>query len=199
MSIRFMVSIACMARCALAGSGSVISASRRLGTICQDSPNLSFTQPHCSASGTAESAAVRPVGLCLILAVELERDRLVEGEVRAAVQTDELPSSERELDREHVALLAAREIGGRAVHGVDVRVGQQRGVEIRGFLGRAVEPEAGCDLVGHRLSPFGVFYSLPRRRNVNVFFSVEDETASVPPCARAISDALSRPTPAESR
>jgi len=58
MSIRFMVSIACMARCALAVSGSVISASRRLGTICQDSPNLSFTQPHCSASGTAESAAV---------------------------------------------------------------------------------------------------------------------------------------------
>jgi hypothetical protein len=58
MSIRFIVIIACMARPALAVSGSVISASRRLGTICQDRPNLSFTHPHCSASGTAESAVV---------------------------------------------------------------------------------------------------------------------------------------------
>src|SRR5262249_3873830 len=57
-SIRFMVSIARMARSALAVSRSVIKASRRVGTICQDRPNLSFTQPHCSASGTAESAAV---------------------------------------------------------------------------------------------------------------------------------------------
>src|SRR5262249_35276870 len=59
MSSRFMLSIACMARCALPASGSVIRASSCLGTICQDSPNRSFTQPHCSASGTAESASVR--------------------------------------------------------------------------------------------------------------------------------------------
>ena len=67
----------------------------------------------------------QPVDLVLILAIDLKRERLVEGEVRPTVQTDELPSSERELDRQHVALLAARIIGWRAVDGIHMRVGQQ--------------------------------------------------------------------------
>ncbi len=40
---------------ASAFSGSRISSSNILGTTCQVTPNLSVHQPHCSASGTAES------------------------------------------------------------------------------------------------------------------------------------------------
>ena len=46
MSIFFIVIIACIARPAFPGSGEVKSFPRISGTICHDSPNLSFSQPH---------------------------------------------------------------------------------------------------------------------------------------------------------
>src|SRR5262249_42175757 len=71
----------------------------------------------------------------------------VESEVRPAVQTDELSTGERELDGEHVALLATRKVGGCTVDGIDPRIGQERDVEARCLLRLPVEPEAGGDLV----------------------------------------------------
>ena len=54
-----------------------------------------------------------------------------------------------EVDRQHVALLAAGIIAGGAVDAVDVAVGEGRLVEVGGFLGLPVEPQAGGELAGH--------------------------------------------------
>src|SRR5438128_2013856 len=48
MSIFFICIIAAMTRCDLAGSLSWMSSISALGTICQDSPYLSLSQPHCT-------------------------------------------------------------------------------------------------------------------------------------------------------
>jgi hypothetical protein len=65
----------------------------------------------------------QPDDLGLVLASDLERDRLVELEVRAAVEAGELPSGERELDDQHVARLAARGVRRRAVDAVRADAG----------------------------------------------------------------------------
>ena len=57
MSIFFIWSIACMARCALSGSGSLSSSVRRVGMICHDRPYRSFSQPHGPSSPPFVSAA----------------------------------------------------------------------------------------------------------------------------------------------
>ncbi len=54
-SMRFICIIASKARFARRGSSPSTLMSWR-GTICQETPNRSFTQPHCSAAGTADSA-----------------------------------------------------------------------------------------------------------------------------------------------
>src|SRR5262249_38380385 len=81
----------------------------------------------------------------------------------------EFPAGQRELDRQHVTLLAAWKVGGRTVDAVDARVGQQRDVEGSGLFGRAVEPQAGRYLVGHWMVSFRTRSSLsaarrPRRK-----------------------------------
>ena len=43
MSSFFIFNIACIARCDFAGSEWVMSSGRMLGTICHDTPNLSFS------------------------------------------------------------------------------------------------------------------------------------------------------------
>src|SRR5262249_1571998 len=91
--------------------------------------------------------------------------RLVEGEMRPTIQADELPPGDRELDRQHVPLLAARVVGGRAVYGIDMRVGEQRGIESGGFLGLPVEPQAGDYFVGHWPSPPSLPPAVPARRD----------------------------------
>ncbi len=47
-SILTICSIACMTRPDFAASLSCSSLPKMVGTICQESPNLSFSQPHCS-------------------------------------------------------------------------------------------------------------------------------------------------------
>src|SRR5215208_6815187 len=105
------------------------------------------------------------VDLFLALAADLERDRLVEREVRAAVERDELLPVELELDCHHGALWAWP---GRAVTGNagDLRVRDHRGVELRGVFAFGVEPQARSDLLhGFVLSPdVGLCVSGGRRR-----------------------------------
>ncbi len=52
MSIFFMRSIAVMTRWDFAGSGSMSSSTSTRGTICQETPYLSLSQPHCWAFGS---------------------------------------------------------------------------------------------------------------------------------------------------
>src|SRR3546814_14100392 len=59
-----------------------------------------------------------------------------------------------ELDRLHIAFLAARRVGGRAVDRADFAVGKGFGIKGRGLLGIAFVPEAeGKGGLRHRLSP----------------------------------------------
>ena len=82
------------------------------------------------------------VDLGLVLAVDPERDRFIEMEVRSSVQADELLAAEGEVDGQDLALLRARIVGRRAGDAVDPAIGKDRGVELRGLLGLSVvEPE----------------------------------------------------------
>src|SRR5437867_4033308 len=56
MSILTIFIIASDARLALARSGSAIISPRMVGTICHETPNRSFSQPHCSAEPPWRSA-----------------------------------------------------------------------------------------------------------------------------------------------
>jgi hypothetical protein len=44
--------MATIARCDCGEPGSLTSSGRMVGTTCQESPNLSFSQPHCCALGS---------------------------------------------------------------------------------------------------------------------------------------------------
>src|SRR5262249_9724548 len=80
--------------------------------------------------------------LRLVLAVDLEGDRLVEPVLRPAVERGELLAVELEGHGHHGALLArpgravARDVG-------DARVREDRRVEARGLLALRVEPQPG--------------------------------------------------------
>jgi hypothetical protein len=55
-SILPMPSMACITRCDFCRSGSASSSERRVGMICQEIPNLSFSQPHGPSSPPSERA-----------------------------------------------------------------------------------------------------------------------------------------------
>src|SRR3546814_3450223 len=63
-------------------------------------------------------------------------------EDRRAVQSDARRAEQGELDRLHIAFLAARRVGGRAVDRADFAVGKGFGIKGRGLLGIAFVPEA---------------------------------------------------------
>ena len=77
-----------------------------VGTTCHETPKRSFSQPHWLSSPPSVRRLPVVVELLLRLAVDLERDRLVEREVRAAVDADEALPVQLELDRQHHARLA---------------------------------------------------------------------------------------------
>jgi hypothetical protein len=100
-------------------------------------------------SAGARLASVRgeriphPVDLRLVLALDDERNRLVEAEVRPAVEALEVLAVEREVDRQDHPGRPAGRVGGGAPDLVDAAVGQQARVEPGRLLGLAIEPEAG--------------------------------------------------------
>src|SRR2546422_11610865 len=55
MSSFTILSMACMTRCDFAASLSLNNSPKTVGTICQDMPDLSFSQPHCTSFPPAES------------------------------------------------------------------------------------------------------------------------------------------------
>src|SRR5215213_6379390 len=94
-----------------------------------------------------------PVDLLLRLAVDLQGDRLVEGEPRAAVEREEGLAVELEGDRHDGPGLARA--GVAVVRDLDdARVREHRRVEARGLLALGVEPQARSD-ARHVLAPSG--------------------------------------------
>ena len=145
MSIFRISSIAAMARWARASSGSESSSMSRAGTTCHERPKRSLTQPHGPCSPPSVSASRVAVDLRLVGAVDLEGDRLVERELGAAVQRDELLAVELEADGHDGARVARPRLAvARDLH--DPRAREDRRVEPRGVLALRVEPQARCDL-----------------------------------------------------
>src|SRR6185503_2162321 len=91
------------------------------------------------------------VDFLLVLAVDHERNRLGELELRPAVQRDELLVAEPELHRQDVGLGAGHAF--EVAHGAeDLRLLEDRAVELGRLLGFLVVPEECGDLL-HGYSP----------------------------------------------
>ncbi|MNW04097.1 hypothetical protein D3C71_2001330 [compost metagenome] len=87
------------------------------------------------------------------MAVDLERDRLVEAKHRAAVESGEGLAVEHETDGHHRAFGPTVELeAGLAVasDGGDGGVLEHRAVEVRGVFGLIVEPQAGGEFLDTR-------------------------------------------------
>src|SRR3546814_16266534 len=84
-------------------------------------------------------------------------------EDRRAVQSDARRAEQGELDRLHIAFLAARRVGGRAVDRADFALGKGFGIEFRRVFGIAFVPQAeGYGGAGHPHSPFSCVPIDPR-------------------------------------
>jgi hypothetical protein len=146
MSHFFIFMKALVTRSAFAGSLSESISERGAGTTCHDRPNLSFGQPQATLFAAVGELAPVVVDLVLRFAVDLKRDRLVELELRAAVERHELLSLDLELyghDRSRglaVDLMSRLSI---AIDASDLGVLEDRDVEIRRRLGLVVEPQQG--------------------------------------------------------
>src|SRR6185312_13724796 len=149
MSSFFICIIAFIARSDLADTPDFHISIAWIGTTCQDRPYLSLSQPHACASPVPEV-----VDLLLAVAVDDQRDRLVELELRASVERQELDAIQYEGHGQYPPLRLAvdveaflAEVSDRA----DARVLEDRDVVFRRVLGLFVEPQAGRDLlqVGH--------------------------------------------------
>jgi HlyD family secretion protein len=81
------------------------------------------------------------IGLLLVLGRDLERERLAVLELGSTVQAHALHAGHRELDRQHVALLAAGIVAGRADDAPHRAIREGPGVEAGRGLGVLVEPE----------------------------------------------------------
>src|SRR4029079_230587 len=145
-----------------------------------------------SGPSPTRTALLAPVGerlgvavdLLLVGAVDLERDRLVERELRAAVERDELLAVELELHDHHGAgvarpgLAVARDVD-------DPRVREDRRVELGGLLALGVEPQTRRDLRhGMLLSSLGsVLLIRPTGRRELIALET-DASAPLPRTAR---------------
>ena len=88
----------------------------------------------------------QPIDLRLVRAAHGERDRVIEGIERTRAHRRERPSRERELDVVDGARGAVGSVGGHRHDEVDVRLREERDVELRCFRRFLREPEAREDL-----------------------------------------------------
>src|SRR5262249_62267035 len=80
------------------------------------------------------------VGLLLIVGGDLEREGLVVLDRGTAVDANTGDAGDRELDRQHVALLAGLVVAGCTVNCTYRAIGKGLGIEARGCLGVFVVP-----------------------------------------------------------
>ena len=147
MSSFTIFSIASATRRALSRSGSAIISPSTVGTICQRHA-VAVLQPAALLGRAAlEQRVPVAVDLGLVVAVHDERDRVVERVERPGADRHERLAEQRELDDLDRAGRAARRVGRQRRHAVDARVGEDRGVELRGLLGLLRVPEVGRDLL----------------------------------------------------
>ena len=111
---------------------------KRLGTICQVTPNGSVIQPHCDGVARAGELVPVLVNLPLVLAIDEERETFGELEVGAPVVPHEGLTTDDELGGSDRAVLT---LAGEVL---DLRVRECGGVERDGRLKLVVEHQEGC-------------------------------------------------------
>src|SRR5579859_2257625 len=155
-SILLIFSIACITRFDFSGSGSCISCISARGMICQERPNLSFSQPHRLFSPPAESFSQSSSTSSWVSQIDEERNRLSKVEHRAAVQPHELLTFELECHRHHVAF-GARTALSVARDAAGLGILEDRSVKVHGLFGLVVEPQKWSDFL-HRVLPGRVIH-----------------------------------------
>jgi hypothetical protein len=129
----FMFIMATIALWDFSESGSPTSSGRMEGTICQDTPYLSLSQPHC----------------CAFASPPWPSFSLVELEHRPAVERGEPLSVQLEFHGQHrsrrssVTLLARFAVPGNVSN---LGILEDAGIELRGLFALVVEPQTRGDL-----------------------------------------------------
>src|SRR6266516_5573501 len=107
------------------------------------------------------------IDLLLRLAVDHERDRCGELELRPAVQGHELLSIQLERHRHHRPLLPRRFLPGVMGHCLDLRILEHGDIELRCFLSLIIEPQKWSDFL-HLYDLAGSSHlSTPRSRRLS--------------------------------
>src|SRR5438067_7179518 len=134
----------CVTRCSPAASFTH-SAKNFAGVTCQKSPYLSATHPHSTSlpppAVSFSQSRGRGIDLLLRVAVDHERDRFGELEVRSAVQGGKFLPIQLERHRHHLAFLFGKFFAGVVCDLLDLRILEYRDVEICRFFRLIIEPQ----------------------------------------------------------
>src|SRR5437660_8258341 len=120
------------------------------GDLPGQAPSVLAPPARAFGSSVADDRIPVTIGLGLVLGADLEREGFAVFESGAAVQSETGYPQHRELDRQHLSLLASRVIAGRAMDSGDGAVWEGPGVKPRGIFCRAVVPKAN-HVLSHRL------------------------------------------------
>jgi uncharacterized protein len=105
------------------------------------------------------------VRLFLIFGRDLKREGFVMLEYGTAVEAETGYAEDREFNHQRVALLSARIVARRMVHGADIAIGEGRSIEAGRSLGVLVVPQTNC-VLGHCLAlRFGKYSRPIHKRN----------------------------------
>src|SRR5438552_1260160 len=107
------------------------------------------------------------IDLLLRLAVDHERDRRGELELRPAVQGHELLSVQLERHRHHRALLPRRFLSGVMSHPFDLRILEHGDIKFRCLLGLIIEPQEWSDFLHPYDLTVSSHLSTPRSRKLS--------------------------------
>src|SRR5436309_10618673 len=107
------------------------------------------------------------IDLLLRLAVDHERDRCGELELRPAVQGHELLSIQLERHRHHRALLPRRFLSGVMSHPFDLRILEHGDIKFRCLLGLIIEPQKWSDFLHPYDLAASSHLSTPRSRKLS--------------------------------
>ncbi|AEM42640.1 hypothetical protein KVU_PA0223 (plasmid) [Ketogulonicigenium vulgare WSH-001] len=129
------------------------------GDLPRDAPPVLAPAAFTFLPAIADNGVPIQVGFGLILGQDLERERLVLFEHRAAVQAHAGHAHDGEIHHQHLALFAGWIVARRALDAVHRGVRKDRGIEIGRRFGILVEPEAD--------GVFGDRHVLPRAKLQN--------------------------------
>src|SRR5205823_8751655 len=107
------------------------------------------------------------IDLLLRLAVDHERDRCGELELRPAVQGHKLLSIQLERHRHHRALLPRRFLSGVMSHCLDLRILEHGDIELRRFLSLIIEPQKWSNFLHPYDLAVSPHLSTPRSRKLS--------------------------------